>query len=140
LPDLEEEYGIADYNLSIANSREEYEHAREIFNEIEGRYNAAMEKESTAREQVERLGAEVPDLLEDYNTKKGEREVQATFLKDEAGLEDVEAYDPTEGPPELPEEADAASTGDDATAGDAAAGDASAGDASAGDASATGSD
>jgi len=80
-----------------------------------------MEKESTAREQVETLGAEVPDLLEEFNTKKGEREEQFTFLKDEAGLEDVAEYDPAEGPPELPEEEDAATTGDDGS-GDAADG------------------
>lgn len=109
MPMLVDEYDSAKYELDRANSREEYEYAREIFDEVKGRKDAAMEKQRIAQEAFDTLNVSVPDLKQAYDDATQARKDQAKFIKDEANI-DVDEYDVTQGPPGLPEE-DAATTG-----------------------------
>lgn len=113
LPDAEEHFSNAQYELELAkmtNNREEYEYARGLFDEAEARLNDLRRKESEASEEVQRLEMEMPDIEQEFKDAKKNREDQAQFIKDAADV-DVEPYDPAEGPPAPPEEADAAGEG-----------------------------
>lgn len=66
MPSLSEEYFSAEYELEFANGKDEYKIARERFDDVEKRYNALLAKDSEARDQVERLEGEVPDLEQAY--------------------------------------------------------------------------
>lgn len=62
LPEAEAAFEQAQYEFDVANSREEYEYARGLLDEAEARLNTLRDRESAAREEVERLEAEVPDF------------------------------------------------------------------------------
>lgn len=113
LPDVEEAYYTAQYNLDFANSRDEWEAASAAFAQAEERFNDVNDRFNEAANRIAELEAEVPDLETTYNDAVTAREEQAQFLKDEANHE-VPAYDAREGPPVLPEEEEAA--GEDTTA------------------------
>lgn len=102
----------AQYYLDSANNREEYDEARRVFDEIEGRLQPLKEKRDAADVIVKSLEDEIDGLKSTYDTEKQARETQRTFIIDNAKIE-VEEYDPTTGDaPPLPEEADATSTDD----------------------------
>lgn len=122
LPYAEEELAYAQHELEIANGPKEYDAARASLDEKEARVAELNEKMNAAQAVVQELADEVPTLLEDYEAKKLARKAQKDFIKDNANI-DVEEFDPAQGPPPLPEEADAASTsGDDQGSTDASGG------------------
>lgn len=76
LPAVEEELYDAQYFLDEANSREEYEAAREVFDEVEGRANILREKRNAAQTVVDSLIDEVGGLKDAYDTDKEARNTQ----------------------------------------------------------------
>jgi len=112
LPDVEEVYYTAQYELDFANSREEWEAASEAFAAAEARFNAVNDRLNESQNRIGELEGEEGDLETIYNDSVTAREEQAQKLKDEANV-DVPAYDAREGPPTLPEEEET----DDSTAG-----------------------
>lgn len=102
MPDLFDAYDEAQWNLNRANSREEYEHFLEIFNDIEARYNSLSEKERIAREAFEQLDADLPGLKEQFEQARTQRIETAAYIKENANV-CVEEYRPKDGPPAYPE-------------------------------------
>ena len=110
LPAAEDELSDAQYYLdqAIKTTKDEYEAARKVFDEVKGRVNNLKEKKDTAKVVVDSLVNEVGGLKDTYDTEKEGRKTQRTFIIDNANI-DIEEYDPAKGEaPPLPEEADAA--------------------------------
>lgn len=77
LPELDEEYEAAKWDLDRANNREEYEHFRDVYDDIKSRRDSVLEKRNTAQDIVDHLTEEVPNLKEIYDTAVGELETEA---------------------------------------------------------------
>lgn len=102
-PMLEEEYADAKYELDRANNNDEYKERRAIFDDIKTRLDAMKSKEKTAQDAFDALDGDIENLKQAYDDAKKDREDYRQFVKDEADHE-FDDYDPTEGPPSLPEE------------------------------------
>lgn len=107
--ELEPEFEHAQYELDRATNREEYEYAREIFDDIKGRLDQTRENYNIAKEIVDRLEVDVPTLKQAYDDAEQTRKDTAEEIKQAANI-DVPEFDPKNGPPTLPEDEDASST------------------------------
>lgn len=70
LPAAEDELANAQYFLDEANNKDEYEAAREVFDEVEGRVKTLKEKKAAAKTVVDSLVDEVGGLKDTYDTEK----------------------------------------------------------------------
>jgi uncharacterized membrane protein YgcG len=100
----------------MANNREEYAAADEELIRIEGVYNTLVTKRDTAQAAFDMLSGTKPGLQTAYDDAKDELQAHILYIKTEGDI-DLPPYDPSAGPPSLPEEADASSTTGSGTSG-----------------------
>lgn len=103
------EYEEAKYEVEMARNNKEWEAAMNNLDQVSERYNSFMAKKETVQAAFDHLSEDVPNLKASYDQAKGDRESEAAHILENGGI-DVGVYDPSEGPPSMPED-ESATTG-----------------------------